>query len=102
MKWLAGDLQYTGIASDVDILDQFIYDDLGKRLERKTTHVRRSPFTEPQVRNTNATKKGVRKVVQKHQLNELFIFAQSVERLAIQRLIVLELRVLKKLTMYMI
>ncbi len=65
MKRLAGDLQYTGLASDVDILDHFIYDDLGKRLERKTTHVRRSPFAEPQVRNTNATKKAVRKLVQK-------------------------------------
>jgi hypothetical protein len=65
MKRLAGDLQYTGLASDVDILDHFIYDDLGKRLERKTTHVRRSSFAEPQVRNTNATKKAVRKLVQK-------------------------------------
>src|SRR3954470_15802495 len=59
MKRLAGDLQYTGLASDVDILDNFIYDDLGKRFERKTNHNRRSLFAEPQVRNTNTTKKAV-------------------------------------------
>src|SRR5436305_5579274 len=65
MKRLAGDLQYAGLSSDVDTLDHFIYGDLEKRVGRKTAHVRRSPFSELQVRNTNATKKAVRKVVQK-------------------------------------
>src|SRR5205814_10678809 len=65
MKWLAGDLQYAGLSTDVDTLDHFIYGDLEKRVERKTAHVRRSTFSELQVRNTNATKKAVRKVVQK-------------------------------------
>ena len=71
MKRLAGDLQYTGLASDVDTLDHFIYDDLGKRLERKPTHVRGSPFAKPQARNTNATKKAVRKVVQKTPVKQI-------------------------------
>ncbi|GES93808.1 hypothetical protein GLOIN_2v1772633 [Rhizophagus clarus] len=61
MKQLAGDLQYTGLTTDVDTLDHFIYGDLEKRFGRKATHVRRSPFSELQVRNTNATKKAVRK-----------------------------------------
>ena len=65
MKQLAEDLQYTGLTSDVDTLDHFIYDDLGKRLPRKTSHIRRSPFTELPARNTNATKKAVKKVIQK-------------------------------------
>ena len=65
MKRLAGDLQYTGLSTDVDTLDHFIYGDLEKRVGRKTSHVRRNPFTELQVRNTNATKKIVRKVAQK-------------------------------------
>ena len=63
---LARDLAYTGIASDDATLEKFIYEELQKRLGRKVTNVRRSPFAEePQVRNTNATKKVVRKRVQK-------------------------------------
>ena len=65
MKRLAGDLQYAGLSTDVDTLDHFIYGDLEKRVGRKTAHVRRSPFSELQVRNTNAAKKAIRKVVQK-------------------------------------
>ena len=65
MKRLVGDLQYTGLLLDVDTLDHFIYGDLEKRVGRKTTHVRKSSFTELQVRNTNATKKYVKKVAQK-------------------------------------
>ena len=30
MKRLTGDLQYTGLASDIDLLNHFIYDDLSK------------------------------------------------------------------------
>jgi hypothetical protein len=59
---LARDLQYTGIATDDATLEQFIYDDLQKKLGCRTAHVRKSPF-EP--RSVNATKKAVRKVVQK-------------------------------------
>src|SRR3954471_1775892 len=65
VKRLSKDLDYSGIATDVDTIGTFIYDDLGRRLGCKTNHNRRSPFVEPQVRNTNATKKAVRKVVQK-------------------------------------
>jgi hypothetical protein len=66
VKRLSKDLDYSGIATDVDTIGTFIYDDLGRRLGRKTNHNRRSPFAEePQVRNTNATKKVVRKRVQK-------------------------------------
>src|SRR5205814_4798391 len=79
MKWLAGDLQYAGLSTDVDTLDHFIYGDLEKRVERKTAHVRRSPFSELQVRNTNATKKAVRKVVQKTPVKR--IVTQQVVRL---------------------
>src|SRR3954447_23075013 len=63
VKRLSKDLDYSGIATDVDTIGTFIYDDLGRRLGRKTNHNRRSPFAELQVRNTNATKKTVRKVV---------------------------------------
>ena len=62
---LAKDLAYAGIAMDDETLEKFIYEELGRRLLGKTAHVRRSPFSELQVRNTNATKKAVRKVVQK-------------------------------------
>ena len=44
MKWLAGDLQYTELSSDVDILDHFIYSDLDKRIGCKTAHIRKSPL----------------------------------------------------------
>ena len=50
---------------DDETLEKFIYEELGKRLGGKTAHVRKSPFAEPQVRNTNTTKKAVRKVIQK-------------------------------------
>ncbi|RIA80762.1 hypothetical protein C1645_838120, partial [Glomus cerebriforme] len=59
------DLDYLGVATDFSVLGPHIYDELGKRLGCKTAHVRRSPFSELQVRNTNATKKAVRKVAQK-------------------------------------
>ena len=85
---------------DDETLEKFIYEELGRRLGGKTAHVRKSPFAEPQVRKTNATKKVIRKVVQKYQLSELFVFAQSVKRLVIQRLIVLESSRLKSLIMY--
>jgi hypothetical protein len=62
---LAKDLDYLGVTTDLSVLGPHIYDELGKRLGRKVTNVRRSPFAEPQVRNTNATKKVVRKRVQK-------------------------------------
>src|SRR5437762_2982797 len=62
---LARDLAYIGIASDDATLEKFIYEELQKRLGAKTAHVRRSPFSESQVRNTNATKKVIRKVVEK-------------------------------------
>ncbi|RGB24316.1 hypothetical protein C1646_773272 [Rhizophagus diaphanus] len=58
---LAKDLDYLGVTTDLSVLGPHIYDELGKRLGRKTAHVRRSPFSELQVRNTNATKKAVRK-----------------------------------------
>jgi hypothetical protein len=76
-------LDYLGIAMNISTLGPHIYDKLGKRLGWKVSNVRRSPFSELEVRNTNTTKKAVRKVKQKHQLNDLFVFAQSVERLAI-------------------
>src|SRR5215217_5794021 len=41
---LARDLQYTGIATDDVTLEQFIYDDLKKKLGWTTAHVRKSPF----------------------------------------------------------
>ena len=68
---LAKDLDYLGVATDLSVLGPHIYDELGKRLGRKTAHVRRSPFSELQVRNTNATKKAVRKVVQKTPVKQI-------------------------------
>ena len=62
---LAKDLDYLGIATDISTLDPYIYDQLGKRLGWKVSNVRRSPFSELEVRNTNITKKTVRKVKQK-------------------------------------
>ena len=41
---LARDLQYTGIATDDATLEQFIYDDLQKKLGSRIAHVRKSPF----------------------------------------------------------
>jgi hypothetical protein len=65
---LARDLQYTGIATDDATLEQFIYDDLQKKLGSRTAHVRKSPF-EP--RSVNITKKAVRKVKQKAPLKRI-------------------------------
>jgi len=59
---LARDLQYSGISTDNETLEKFIYEELGRRLGGKTAHVRKSPFTP---RSTYATKKVVRKVVPK-------------------------------------
>src|SRR5215216_90463 len=59
---LARDLQYARIATDDATLEKFIYDDLKKKLGKTTAHVRKSPF---ESRSVNATKKVVRKVVQK-------------------------------------
>ncbi|GES76190.1 hypothetical protein GLOIN_2v1772633 [Rhizophagus clarus] len=59
---LAMDLQYTGIATDDETLEKFIYKDLGRKLGGKTAHARKSPFTH---RSTYTMKKVVRKVVQK-------------------------------------
>ena len=50
---------------DDETLEKFIYEELGRRLGGKTAHIRKSSFTEPQVRKINATKKVIRKVVQK-------------------------------------
>ena len=43
-------------------LEKFIYDELKRRLGGTTAHVRKSPFAS---KNTNATKKVVRKIVSK-------------------------------------
>ena len=59
---LARDLQYSGILTDDETLEKFIYEELGNRLGNKTAHIRKSPF-EP--KNINTTKKAVRKVLQK-------------------------------------
>jgi hypothetical protein len=62
---LSRDLQYSGLTSDIDTLEHFIYEELTKKLGYKTaSHNRRSPFAESQVRNTNATQK-VKRVLQK-------------------------------------
>src|SRR3954452_9449296 len=72
VKRLTKDLDYSGIATDVDTIGIFIYDELGRRLGRKTDHNRRSPFSELQVRNTNATKK-VKRVIQKVPARQIVI-----------------------------
>ncbi|GBB87690.1 hypothetical protein RclHR1_14190001, partial [Rhizophagus clarus] len=59
---LARDLAYTGIGTDDATLENFIYEELKKRLGGQTAHVRKSPFTP---KSAYATKKVVRKVVQK-------------------------------------
>ncbi|CAB5371430.1 unnamed protein product [Rhizophagus irregularis] len=42
---LTKDLDYLGVATNLSVLGPHIYDELGKRLGRKTAHVRKSPFT---------------------------------------------------------
>ncbi|GBB97580.1 hypothetical protein RclHR1_30020001 [Rhizophagus clarus] len=59
---LARDLAYTGIGTDDATLENFIYEELKKRLGGQTAHVRKSPFTP---RSAYATKKVVRKVIPK-------------------------------------
>ncbi|GBB99066.1 hypothetical protein RclHR1_03400018 [Rhizophagus clarus] len=59
---LARILAYTGIGTDDAILENFIYEELKKRLGGQTAYVRKSPFIP---KSAYATKKVVRKVVQK-------------------------------------
>src|SRR5271170_7168971 len=62
---LAKDLGYSGTSKDPTALKEYVYDNLTNRLEYKAAYIRKSPFAEPQVRKTYATKKVVRKVVPK-------------------------------------
>src|SRR5271169_6517025 len=62
---LAKDLGYSGTSKDPTALKEYVYDNLTNRLGYKAAHIRKSPFAEPQVRKTYATKKVVRKVVPK-------------------------------------
>ncbi|GBB93305.1 hypothetical protein RclHR1_21480001 [Rhizophagus clarus] len=59
---LARDLAYTGIGTDDATLENFIYEELKKRLGGQTAHVRKSSFTP---RSAYTTKKVVRKVIPK-------------------------------------
>ncbi|CAB4399436.1 unnamed protein product [Rhizophagus irregularis] len=59
---LARDLAYTGIGTDDTTLENFIYEELKKRLGAKTAHVRKSPFTPKSV---YTTKKVIKKIVPK-------------------------------------
>ncbi|PKY43499.1 hypothetical protein RhiirA4_457494 [Rhizophagus irregularis] len=59
---LARDLSYSGIVTDNATLENFIYEELQKRLGSKTAHVRKNLFIP---RSAYATKKVVRKVVLK-------------------------------------
>src|SRR5947207_9563071 len=59
---LARDLQYSGISSDDAALEQFIYNELDRRLGGKSAHIRKSPFAP---KSAYATKKVVRKVAPK-------------------------------------
>ncbi|GBB89736.1 hypothetical protein RclHR1_16510005 [Rhizophagus clarus] len=59
---IARDLVYTRIGIDDATLENFIYEELKKRLGVQTAHVRKSPFT---LRSAYVMKKIVRKVVQK-------------------------------------
>jgi hypothetical protein len=93
---LARDLQYSGISMDNKTLEKFIYEELNRRLGAKTAHIRKSALP---VRSTNATKKVIKKIVPKNQVNFPGI-ALSVQRLDIQRLIVLEASGLKRLIMH--
>src|SRR4051812_15643535 len=43
---LARDLAYNGIAMDDETLENFIYEELQKRLGARTAHIRKSPFKE--------------------------------------------------------
>ncbi|GES74097.1 hypothetical protein GLOIN_2v1772633 [Rhizophagus clarus] len=56
------DLAYTGIGTDDATLENFIYEELKKRLGGQTAQVRKSPFTP---RSAYATKKVVRKRTKK-------------------------------------
>jgi hypothetical protein len=61
LKYLSKELDYLGIASDVETLSNYIYNELKYRLgDKNTAHVRKSPFGS---RKTYATKKVVKKVV---------------------------------------
>jgi len=62
---LAKDLGYSGTSKDPTALKEYVYDNLTNRLGYKAAYIRKSPFAEPQVRKTYATKKVVRKVVPK-------------------------------------
>src|SRR5277367_5671113 len=62
---LAKDLGYSGASKDPTALKEYVYNNLTNRLGYKTAHIRKSPFTEPQVRKTYTIKKVVRKVVPK-------------------------------------
>src|SRR5439155_13459511 len=55
---LVRNLTYSGIVTDDATLENFIYEELQKRLGGKTAHVRKSPFTS---RSAYATKKVVRR-----------------------------------------
>src|SRR5277367_5531228 len=79
---LAKDLGYSGTSKDPTALKEYVYDNLTNRLGYKGAHIRKSPFAEPQVRKTYATKKVVRKVVLKVS-PKLPGIAQHMERLAI-------------------
>src|SRR3954470_22811152 len=57
---LARDLAYNGIAMDDKTLENFIYEELQKRLGARTAHVRKSPFKET-VKKTYATKNSSKK-----------------------------------------
>jgi hypothetical protein len=59
---LARDLQYSGISTDNETLEKFIYEELNRRLGAKTAHIRKSALP---VRSTNATKKVIKKIVPK-------------------------------------
>ena len=58
---LARDLAYSGIVTDNETLEKFIYEVLQKRLGGKSAHIRKSPL----VKSAYATKKVIRKVVPK-------------------------------------
>lgn len=55
-------MQYSGILTDNETLEKFIYDELNRRLSAKTAHIRKSALP---VRSTNVIKKVVRKIVSK-------------------------------------
>ncbi|PKB96326.1 hypothetical protein RhiirA5_435017, partial [Rhizophagus irregularis] len=59
---LTKDLDYLGVATNLSVLGPHIYDELGKRLGRKTAHVRKSPFTPKSI---YTTKKVIKKIVPK-------------------------------------